>query len=63
MAAHIETGTMASPEQYKSYNLDHLGLVAGMYDLTFRGSVFSMNMVNCKVKIAKFCFQVVNTYF
>jgi len=32
MAAHIETGTMASPEQYKSYNLDHLGLVAGMYD-------------------------------
>jgi len=23
---------MASKEQYKSYNLDHLGLVAGMYD-------------------------------
>jgi hypothetical protein len=32
MAVHIETGTMASPEYYKSYNLDHLGLVAGMYD-------------------------------
>ena len=35
MAAHIETGTMASKERYKkykSYNLDHLGLVAGMYD-------------------------------
>jgi len=32
MAAHIETGTMASPARYKSYNLDHLGLVAGMYD-------------------------------
>jgi transposase len=32
MAAHVETGTMASPERYKSYNLDHLGLVAGMYD-------------------------------
>lgn len=32
MAAHIETGTIASPEQYKSDNLDHLGLVAGMYD-------------------------------
>jgi len=32
MAAHIETGTMASPSLYKSYNLDHLGLVAGMYD-------------------------------
>ena len=31
MAAHIESGTMVSPEQYKSYNLDHLGLVAGMY--------------------------------
>ena len=32
MAAHIETGTMASANSYKSYNLDHLGLVAGMYD-------------------------------
>ena len=32
MAAHIETGTMASPEQYQISNLDHLGLVAGMYD-------------------------------
>jgi len=32
MAAHIETGTMASPSLYKSYNIDHLGLVAGMYD-------------------------------
>jgi hypothetical protein len=32
MAAHVETGTMVSKERYKSYNLDHLGLVAGMYD-------------------------------
>lgn len=35
MATHIETGTMASPQQtanYKSKCLDHLGLVAGMYD-------------------------------
>ena len=37
MAAHIETGTMASPQlyqsyKYQSYNLDHLGLVASMYD-------------------------------
>jgi transposase len=32
MAAHIETGTMAPPLQYKSYTLDHLGVVAGMCD-------------------------------
>jgi hypothetical protein len=32
MAAHIKTGTMASPQLYQSYNLDHLGLVASMYD-------------------------------
>ena len=31
MAAHIETGTMAAP-RYESRGLDHLGLVAGMYD-------------------------------
>jgi len=32
MAAHIKTGTMASPKLYQIYNLDHLGLVASMYD-------------------------------
>ena len=32
MAAHIETGTMHSPTHYKTYTLDHLGLVAGMCD-------------------------------
>lgn len=32
MAAHIETGTMAHPEHYSSKLLNHLGLVAGMYD-------------------------------
>jgi transposase len=32
MAAHLETGTMAAPLQYKSYTLNHLGLVAGMCD-------------------------------
>jgi transposase len=31
MAAHIETGTMAAPS-YESRSLEHLGLVAGMYD-------------------------------
>lgn len=31
MAAHIETGTMVPP-RYRSQTLDHLGLVAGMYD-------------------------------
>ncbi len=32
MAVHIETGTMVSPEHYSSKLLNHLGLVAGMYD-------------------------------
>ena len=32
MAAHIESGTMASSEHYSSKLLEHLGLVAGMYD-------------------------------
>jgi transposase len=32
MAAHVETGTMAHPEHYSSKQLNHLGLVAGMYD-------------------------------
>jgi transposase len=31
MAAHIETGTMVAP-RYRSQTLDHLGLVAGMYE-------------------------------
>jgi transposase len=32
MASHIETGTMHPPINYTSQNLDHLGLVAGLYD-------------------------------
>ena len=32
MAAHIETGTMASPRHYSSKQLNHSGLVAGMYE-------------------------------
>ena len=32
MAAHIETGTMSSPQHYSSKQLNHLGLVAGMYE-------------------------------
>lgn len=32
MAAHVETGTMAHPEYYSSKQLNHLGLVADMYD-------------------------------
>ena len=31
MAAHIETGTLVAP-RYRSQTLDHLGLVAGMYE-------------------------------
>jgi hypothetical protein len=32
MAAHIETGTMASPQHYSTRVLHHLGLVAAMGD-------------------------------
>jgi transposase len=32
MATHIRTGTMVTPNTYQSRTLDHLGLVAGMYD-------------------------------
>ena len=32
MAVHIETGTMISPTRLDSKRLEHLGLVAGMYD-------------------------------
>lgn len=32
MASHIDTGSMHAPANYKSYTLDHLGLVAGLYD-------------------------------
>ena len=32
MASHIETRTMCAPINYTSQNLDHLGLVAGLYD-------------------------------
>ena len=31
MAAHIETGTMVAPG-YETRTLDHLGLIAGMYE-------------------------------
>lgn len=32
MATHVETGTMAHPQHYSSKQLDHLGLVARIYD-------------------------------
>ncbi len=32
IAAHIETGTMVSPNHYSSKQLDNLGLIAAMYD-------------------------------
>ena len=32
MAMHVESSTMAFPQQYNSKLLNHLGLVAGMYD-------------------------------
>src|SRR5512144_3047753 len=38
MAAHIDTGTMVTPN-YRSQTLDHLGLVAGMFDEVGIGEV------------------------
>jgi transposase len=32
MAAHVETGTMSSKEHFCRKLLNHLGLIAGMYD-------------------------------
>ncbi len=32
MAAHFETGTMASPQHYSTRMLNHLGLVSTMVD-------------------------------
>jgi len=32
ISAHIDTGTMSAPQNYKSYTLDHHGLVAALYD-------------------------------
>jgi len=40
MAAHIETGTMASPDHYSSKQLNHLGLVSAMYDELGIGRIF-----------------------
>jgi transposase len=44
MAAHIETGTMVPP-RYRSQTLDHLGLVAGMYDELGIGEVLDRVIV------------------
>jgi len=39
MAAHLTSGTMVTPDECQSRNLDHLGLVAGMYDELGIGSL------------------------
>ena len=44
MAAHIETGTMASPLKSQSYTFNHLGLVAGMYDELGIGLLIESNL-------------------
>jgi hypothetical protein len=50
MAAHIETGTMASSEHYSSKLLKHLGLVVGMYDeLCKSGDTKSANLVQIQI--------------
>jgi hypothetical protein len=40
MAAHIETGTMASPDHISRQQLNHLGLVSAMYDELGIGRIF-----------------------
>ena len=44
MAVHIETGSMAGPQHYSSQALNHLGLVAGMYDELGLGELISHPM-------------------
>ena len=50
MAAHVETGTMAHPEHYSSKQLNHLGLVAGMYDELGIGELIDQLVVQDKDK-------------
>ncbi|NEX23075.1 IS1634 family transposase, partial [Thiorhodococcus mannitoliphagus] len=45
MAVHIETGSMASPRHYSSQVLNHLGLVAGMYDELGLGELIDQVLV------------------
>ena len=50
MAAHIETGTMASPSQYNSKLINHLGLVAGMCDELGVSDLINRVMIQDKEK-------------
>lgn len=45
MAVHIDTGSMASPGHYSSHVLNHLGLVAGMYDELGLGELIDQVLV------------------
>ena len=45
MAIHIETGSMASPNHYRSKEINHLGLVAGMYDELGLGELLDQVLV------------------
>lgn len=45
MAVHSETGSMASPSHYSSKALNHLGLVAGMYDELGLGELLDQVLV------------------
>ncbi|NEX23372.1 DUF4277 domain-containing protein, partial [Thiorhodococcus mannitoliphagus] len=45
MAVHIDTGSMASPRHYSSQVLNHLGLVAGMYDELGLGELIDQVLV------------------
>ncbi len=45
MAVHIETGSMAGPQHYSSQALNHLGLVAGMYDELGLGELIDQVLV------------------
>jgi transposase len=45
MAVHIDTASMASPRHYSSQVLNHLGLVAGMYDELGLGELLDQVLV------------------
>ena len=45
MAVHIDTASMASPRHYSSHVLNHLGLVAGMYDELGLGELIDQELV------------------
>jgi transposase len=50
MAVHIKTGTMESPDRYKSKSINHLGLVAGMCDELGLSELIDQIIPQCQEK-------------